>query len=115
MQAFERGEKIEFKSSSGNWLPLGTHNSYAHWNWEDFDYRIKPETPAKHPYTQESWGFEWVKTHNGFAGEHRRVLAIYLRGILIATEKENILINWAELMSNWLGSNDRVNWVELYR
>ena len=58
MQAYVDGRDIEFRSKKnirGEWseIPSGRN---PHWNWEVFDYRLKPKhQPSKHqPSTVEA-------------------------------------------------------------
>ena len=61
MQADEEGKIIEKRkySNNGDWVlsecPL--------WNWDDYDYRIKPE-PVTRPMTLDEI-IEWRKNSNG--------------------------------------------------
>ena len=49
MQAFENGQEIEYKSNSElKWLPVKA----TVWNWQHFNYRIKPK-PTYRPYKLE--------------------------------------------------------------
>ena len=49
MQAYERGEQIEYKDKDEEcWFPL--HLSFEpDWNWAEFDYRVKVQS-AYRPY-----------------------------------------------------------------
>lgn len=42
MDAFERGEKIEWRSRHYDWIPCASAPS---WSWADTDYRIAPAIP----------------------------------------------------------------------
>ena len=46
MQAFDEGKQIEFREKGKDeWCGIPT----PHWNWEKYDYRVKPE-PIFRPY-----------------------------------------------------------------
>ena len=61
MQAYERGEQIEFMSkdlrSSAVWT---TMTQEPEWNWTEFDYRVKP---AYRPYKNAAEFFAAQKEH----------------------------------------------------
>ena len=40
MQAFVNGEKVQFADDRSKWLDLLALN--PSWNWDEYDYRIKP-------------------------------------------------------------------------
>lgn len=59
MQAYERGEQIEYRGrGSNNWL-LSTPPI---WNWEYFDYRVKPK-PKYRPYKNAEEFLQAQKEH----------------------------------------------------
>lgn len=55
IKAWADGAEIEYKDLGGRWREVinPCWNSYT-------KYRVKPR-PAKQPYSQESWRFNWVK------------------------------------------------------
>ena len=59
MQAYERGERIEFKQYDGKWLEdKRWHDAqYPAWDWVHADYRIKPK-PEFRPFKS---GDEFLK------------------------------------------------------
>lgn len=65
MQAFDRGEQIEFKHiDSDDWM-LAFAGSPMSWNWYDFDYRVKPK-PKLIPYESEQEFYEAMKAHGQY-------------------------------------------------
>ena len=89
MQAYERGEQIEFISkslrSSADWT---TMTQEPEWNWSDFDYRVKPK-PTYRPYknaaeflaAQKEHGINIrLKKHNYYG------LPLYITNILIGIQ-----------------------------
>ena len=46
MEAYERGEKIDVYSFNDGAL-MTLDNSIPSWNWEGYDYRIKPKPEVK--------------------------------------------------------------------
>jgi hypothetical protein len=45
MEAFCKGEAIQFQDSAGDWCDFTKNDPL--WNWELFDYRIKPIIPVE--------------------------------------------------------------------
>lgn len=77
--------------------------------------RLLPEPkklPEKQPYTQESWQFEWVKMPH--RDTHYRVLAVMPEGIRYG-DLHGLQQEFYCSIKEWEGSNDRVNWLPLYR
>ncbi len=53
VQAFKDGAEIEWQSTNyGNWCPAESPK----WDWENYDYRIKPKEPARwKPNNEDYW------------------------------------------------------------
>jgi hypothetical protein len=60
MQAFARGEQIEYRDKGAEcWFPLSFDPD---WNWEKFDYRVKLQ-PAYRPYKNADEFLKAQKEH----------------------------------------------------
>jgi len=70
MQAYVDGKEVESKHiTSHNWVLDKT----PRWNWDNFDYRIKP-TPVLRPWTKDEVPLgAWMRVKDSNCG-HRRVL-----------------------------------------
>ena len=86
MQAFARGEQIEYREKKDSeWLPL-FHDPY--WDWAQFEYRIKSK-PTCRPYKNASEFLQAQKEH----GMNIRLkwcncymLPLYITNILIGVQ-----------------------------
>lgn len=66
MKAYSEGKTIECKASDCDyWVEVDN----IHWNWDSFDYRVKPE-PKYVPYASVSEidRSKWVKDNDGSSG-----------------------------------------------
>lgn len=90
MQAYERGEQIEYKIKSfmcdDKWLPMD--NEKPEWDFTDFDYRVKPK-PTYRPYKNVAEFLAAQKEHgmNIKLKEHNYYgLPLYITNILIGIQ-----------------------------
>lgn len=65
MQAYADGKKIEFDAESKDVWESWESREEPNWNWEENDYRIKPE-PKYRPYKYAGECFADVKKHGGW-------------------------------------------------
>lgn len=87
MQAYERGEQIEYKIKSfmcdDKWLPMD--NEKPEWNFTDFDYRVKPK-PTYRPYKNVAEFFAAQKEHGmniRRKGHNYYILPLYITDNII--------------------------------
>lgn len=111
MQAYDRGEQIEFISkdlrSSADWITM-TQEPY--WNWAEFDYRIKPKQSYR-PYKNADEFLQAQKEHGIWLVSKRvssyvmpvklisqtiEICAINVKGVFVPRE-----ISFKELLNNY--------------
>lgn len=82
MQAAQEGKKIECRRlTSENWIEL----IHPHWDWEDCEYRVKPETKVR-PYANAKEFLEAKKEHGPYVyqnGVYDIVSQIHNYGVMI--------------------------------
>jgi len=83
MQAYENGKKIEWRPNAFK-RPWNDYLNEPEWNWEYYQYRIKPEEPNSIPATEEE-------------------LEIIGRGVLWCRNKKN------PNRMGWIRHNDTLN------
>ena len=100
MQADADGKVVEFKRKnepdSQYSIYIGGAATFA-WNWEDYDYRIKPESPRSHPFDFGSFPFPCVIKHDRFTNAEALVLAKGLNYIVVSGIGIPNTISYAEL------------------
>jgi len=103
LQAFLEGKLIQFKDRrEDRWFDCGTTPV---WNFEDNDYRVRPESRTVELTMSDIKPGTWLK--NTLVPESNvLVLATYPTGVHLW----NCARNWEELRKYWLRSTDLVNW-----
>lgn len=76
MQAYEDGKTIQYKEKdSSKWCEWLHRNKEPNWNWDLYDYRIKPESKLR-PYTYEELVEEIKKHKNGYLIWGTRIVSL---------------------------------------
>lgn len=101
MQAYDRGEQIEFKECDGKWHDTPT----PIWNWSQTDYRVKPKTKYIPFETAEE--FLEAQRNNGYLVSNKgKFLEAYINGrdtVIISNpySREFELISLNDLFKNY--------------
>lgn len=101
MQAYERGEQIEFKECGGKWYDTPT----PIWNWSQTDYRVKTKTKYIPFETAEE--FLAAQRDNGYLVSNKgKFLEAYINGkdtVIISNpySREFELISLNDLFRNY--------------
>lgn len=101
MQAYDRGEQIEFKECDGKWHDTPT----PIWNWSQTDYRVKPKTKYIPFDTAEE--FLEAQRNNGYLVSNKgKLLEAYINGrdtVIISDPYSRVfeLISLSDLFRNY--------------